>query len=249
MGEQRIAIVSGASGGLGGAIAERLAADGYRVVLGFGTDRRAEALAASLPGASAVRLPMHDLAEVARIGAELAREYPKVHALVCCAGRLDRTALGDITPDELLGSYTVNCAAPVMLARALEPSLRADGGAIVNVSSIIGLVAGRNRIAYAAAKAALIAATRGLALELAPEVRANAIVPGLFDTSMNATLHMNADLERETLSRIPLKRLGLPSEFAAAVAWLVGNDASYVTGTAFEVDGGVLMRSALPAGD
>lgn len=246
---EKVAVVTGASGGLGGAIAERLAADGFQVVLTYATDRRAIGLAARLPGATAVALPMDDVAAVERIGATLARAHPVVHALVCCAGRLDRHRLGDVTPDELIGSFTVNCAAPVLLAKMLEAPLRAGRGAIVNVSSIVGVAAGRNRIPYAAAKAALMGATRGLALELAPDVRANAIVPGLFDTSMNAPLHDDVDLERETIRRIPLKRLGDPAEFAGAVSWLVGDDSSYVTGTAFEIDGGVLMRSALPAGD
>ncbi len=245
----KVAIVTGASGGLGGAIAERLAADGFRVVLAYGTDDRAVRLAEGLPGATALPLPMDDLTAVERIGAELASEHPLVHALVCCAGRLDRHRLADVTPEELVGSFTVNCAAPVLLAKALEAPLRAAHGAIVNVSSITAVAAGRNRIPYAAAKAALIGATRGLALELAPDIRANAIVPGLFDTSMNAPLHDNGDLARETIRRIPLKRLGDPAEFAAAVSWLVGAAATYVTGTAFEIDGGVLARSALPAGD
>lgn len=247
--EPRVAIVTGASGGLGGAVAERLAADGFRVILGYGTNDAAVRRAERLPGATAVALPMDDLAAVERIGAELARANPAVHALVCCAGRLDRQPLAAVTAAELIGSYTVNCAAPVLLARALEQPLRAGQGSIVNVSSIVGRVAGRNRISYAASKAALIGATRGLALELAPDVRANAIVPGLFDTAMNAPLHDNADLERETIRRIPLRRLGDPAEFAAAVSWLVGDGAAYVTGTAFEIDGGVLTRSSLPAGD
>lgn len=245
----RIAIVTGASGGLGGAIAERLAADGFGVILAYGLDDRAVRLASQLPDATALALPMDDLAAVERIGAQLAARHRVVHALVCCAGRLDRNPLSRLTQEELLGSFTVNCAAPVLLAKALEAPLRAARGAIVNVSSITGMVAGRNRIAYAAAKAALIGATRGLALELAPDVRANAIVPGLFDTAMNSPLHDDVDLERETIRRIPLRRLGDPAEFAAAVSWLVGEGASYVTGTAFEIDGGILARSPLPAGD
>jgi NAD(P)-dependent dehydrogenase (short-subunit alcohol dehydrogenase family) len=245
----KVAIVTGASGGLGAAIAERLARDGHRVILTYGSDERAVALAARLPGATAHRLPLHDLEAVQQFGGQMAAEHDTVHALVCCAGRLDRNGLQDVTADELMTSFAINCAAPVLLARALLAPLRTARGSIVNVTSVTAQVAGRNRVSYTASKAALVGVTRALALELAPDVRVNALLPGLFDTQMNVPLKADPQLEDATLSRIPMRRLGGPEEFAGTVAWLISEDAAYVTGVAFAVDGGLLMRTPLPAGD
>ena len=101
-----------------------------------------------------------------------------VHGLVNCAGRLDRSGPEAITAEELMASYAVNCAAPILMVTALRRSLAAGRGSVVNIGSITSRIGGRNRIAYAASKAALEGVTRALAIDLAPDVRVNRLLPG-----------------------------------------------------------------------
>jgi NAD(P)-dependent dehydrogenase (short-subunit alcohol dehydrogenase family) len=250
----RLVVLTGGSGGLGAAIARRVVAGGYRLVMTYRTPgSNAEATAATLRGhgadVTARQLDLEDLSAVEAFGQEIAARNPAISGLVNCAGRLDRGDLASTTAGDLLASFAVNCAAPVVLLRSLVAPLRAGRGAVVNVCSITAEVAGQDRIAYTASKAALVGVTRALALELAPDIRVNALLPGLFDTAMNLPLKHDAGKFAETTRRIPGGRLGRPDEFAGAVMFLLGDDATYLTGVALPVDGGVMARSPLPAGD
>jgi NAD(P)-dependent dehydrogenase (short-subunit alcohol dehydrogenase family) len=169
---------------------------------------------------------------------EVAATHPRVHALIHCAARHDRASLAQTTGADLVKSFTVNCAAPVVLTRILAPALTAAHGSVVYVSSITAKVAGRNRVAYAASKAALCGVTRALALELAPDVRVNCLVPGLVDTKLNASLRAQEELFDATLARIPARRLARPEEIAGAITFLIGDGASYISGAELIVDGG-----------
>ncbi len=252
--ESGLVVVAGGLGGLGRAIAERLGNAGYRLILTYrGSGPEADDALRRLRGqgveVSTRRVDLEDLGAVEAFGDEIASDNPVIRGLVNCAGRLHRGDLGATSGDELMASFAVNCAAPVLLARALVGSLRAGRGAIVNVASITAEIAGRDRIAYTASKAALVGVTRAMALDLAPEVRVNTVLPGLFDTAMNGPLKRDADRYTDTLHRIPAQRLGHPEELADVVVFLLGDESSYLTGVALPVDGGVLARTPLPAGD
>ena len=162
-------------------------------------------------------------------------------ALINCAGTVRYESVGEITEETARLQLEVNLLAPLFLAQAAAPYLKASRGAIVNVASTLGIRASRQTAVYAATKAALISLTKTLALELAPSVRVNAVAPGVVDTAMVRTPRKrDADIaeQLEGLRRLhPLQRLGAPEEVAEAILQLL--DASWTTGSVYLIDGGL----------
>jgi 3-oxoacyl-[acyl-carrier protein] reductase len=160
-----------------------------------------------------------------------------IDGLVCCAGMVRRAGIEGVTREDLGAQMELNLEAAIFAAKRFAAIRRGagGGGAIVNVASTLGVRPVADAIAYSASKAALIAATRAMALELAPDgIRVNAVAPGLIDTEMIA------GRRREELARLhPLGRLGTPEDVAAAILYLL--DAPFVTGTVHAVDGGLLL--------
>jgi len=238
---ERTALVTGASRGIGAAIAFSLARDGWRIGVNYRTDRDgAQAVVSEIEasGGAAVALPA-DVADRGAadelFGALEAHFDSPVLALVNNAGisRDDLTpSLGDEEWDDVL--QTNLSAAFRMTRRALRPMIRARSGRIVNISSIAGLRANPGQANYSAAKAGLIALTKTSAVEVARRgVTVNAVAPGLIDTEFIA------GASKELLDAIPARRLGTPEEVAACVRFLTSDEASYVTGAVLTVDGGL----------
>jgi len=236
------ALVTGASRGIGAAIAEALARAGHPVILNYraGEDA-ARAVAARIEAAGGkAELLRFDVADAAATAAALepllADGQAPIGVLVNNAGvvrdaafpALDPGAWESVTRTTLDGFY--NVTRPLVM-----PMVRRRWGRIVNISSVAGVTGNRGQVNYAAAKAGLIGATKSLAQELASRnVTVNAVAPGLIETDMIA----GAPVE-ELLKRIPAKRLGKPEEVAALVAFLASDAAAYVTGQVIGINGGL----------
>jgi NAD(P)-dependent dehydrogenase (short-subunit alcohol dehydrogenase family) len=253
---ERWAVVTGASRGIGAAIAQRLARDGFSVVM----------VATSVAGCTAVRdrlvaggatvevaaCDLADRAAVDRLTADLRAAHPAIAALINCAGIVRVGPVSAFTGADWDEVVEINLRASFELARALEPALAAaasatpGGASIVNVSSVMGLLATPGIISYVATKGGLDHLTRGLAVEFGPKgIRVNAINPGFIRTDMFETSHPVAR-QLALAAAHPLGRVGTPDEVAAVVSFLCSADAAFVSGAVIPVDGALTANLAIP---
>jgi len=241
----KVALVTGASRGIGKAIAEALARDGATVICAARTAESSASTVAAIEAADGRALPVAlDVASDGSVEATvkgLLAEHATIPLLVNNAGITRDNLLMRMKKedwDEVIGT---NLSGIYRLCRALVPSMvKARYGRIVNVTSVVARSGNPGQANYAAAKASIEGFTRSLARELASRnVTVNCVAPGFIDTDMTKAL---SDAQREALSeQIPLKRLGTPADVAAAVRYLVGEGGSYVTGTVLDVNGGLFM--------
>lgn len=252
----RVAIVTGASRGIGYGIARELVRQGCRVMLTSKNEARlkqaARGLAEAEPGA-VLTYAVTDAADpdgVAACVAQAHAELGEISILVNNAGTNPYYgAVKDISLEQAQRTTLINQFAPILWTRATWEAGLSTAGAIVNISSIGGMQAEPGLGYYDGSKAALIHLTRQLAAELAPSVRVNCIAPGLVKTDLARVLWEGN--ETELADRIPLRRLGEANDIGKAAAFLVSDAASWVTGQTLAVDGGALVAAALtemPAG-
>jgi NAD(P)-dependent dehydrogenase (short-subunit alcohol dehydrogenase family) len=247
MGSDRLAgkraLVTGASRGIGEAIARLFAAEGARVALLARDGARLDALAAELPGAVAVRAELSRAEEVAGAVERAAAELGGLDTLVNAAAvDCEWKPTAELSVESWDETMAVNLSGAFYVCRAAIPLLSAGGGgAIVNVTSVAAHKVWPEDVAYGVSKAGVELLTRTIAVEYAAQgIRANCLAPGVIDAGM--TDLVESDAEREELAALHLLgRLGRPEEVAEAALWLVSDAAGFVTGTTLVVDGGFLL--------
>lgn len=238
----RVALVTGAGSGIGAAVARRMAAEGAAVVAADVHPERTAELAADLgPAVTPVGADVSEEEDVRR-AVETAEALGGLEILVNVAGIGSTTAAPETPLDVWERVMAVNARGTFLCCKHAIPPMAARGrGAIVNVASVAGLVGLRNRAAYCASKGAVIALTRALALDhVGSGIRVNAVCPGTVDTPWVRRLVEEAGESLDDLrGRQLMRRLGTPDEVAEAVLYLAGERSSFVTGTAFVIDGGL----------
>lgn len=236
----RTALITGGASGIGEATSRALAAAGASVLICDVDRDRAGALAAELPGSSALILDITDEQEVARAFADIR----SLDILVNNAGIGMVGGVEETGPDDFRRLYRVNVEGMYLMTRAAIPLLAASAGAIVNIGSVAGLVGIKKRFAYCATKGAVVAMTRQLAVDYATQVRVNCVCPGTVDTPfVEAYLekyhkHEKDKVRGELNQRQPVGRLGRPEEIASMVLYLCSPEAQFVQGSVLTIDGG-----------
>ena len=237
----KIALITGGSRGIGAAVARRLHADGYTVVINYvNSSEAAQALAKELDGL-ALQSDVADPDQVNAMVAAVLERFGRLDALVCSAGvawqgltqDMDDLSYRKIMSTDLNGAfYCCRAALPAMI--------RQKSGRIVLISSMWGETGGACEAAYSAAKAGVIGLAKALAKEVGPSgITVNVVSPGVIDTDMNA--HLSPEDLHALAEETPLGRIGRPEEVAAAVSFLCSDDAGFITGADLLVNGGLVI--------
>jgi len=246
--ESKIAIVTGGTRGIGLAIAKRLAADGFDLVLSYrGDAAAAEEAKAALAGSNRkIELVASDVADADAAGALIEHTmttFGRIDALINNAGITRDTLIMRMSEDDWDSVISTNLKGAFLTSKAaIRPMLRQRSGRIVNITSVVGLVGNAGQANYAAAKAGLVGLTKSLAKEVGSRgITVNAVAPGFIATRLTDVIPEN--LKEELLKQTPLGRFGQPDDVSGAVAFLVSDDAAFITGHVLTVDGGLFMAS------
>ena len=237
----KVAIVTGGGSGIGKAIATAFAREQAKVVIcGRDAGKLENAVAGIGLSSRGVKADISDGSAISRLVDQTVAQFGRVDVLVNNAGVLLPGKTDSLTDEEWEQTFNINVRAVWQLSRAALPHLRAcGGGSIINIGSVLGFVGARNRVAYAASKGAVLAMTKAMALDLAGEkIRVNCICPGIVETEMVAAFNLDETARQHRLGMHPAGRFGQPEDIAGLAVFLASDEAAWITGGAFPVDGG-----------
>jgi 3-oxoacyl-[acyl-carrier protein] reductase len=242
----KVAVVTGASKGIGAEIAKELAAAGAKVVVNYssskeGADRVVAEIASREGQALAVQANLAKPAEVERLFAEAKKAFGNVDILVNNAGIYEFAPLEGITPNHFHRQFDLNVLGLLLATQEAAKQLGPEGGSVINISSVVATAAPPNMSVYSATKAAVNAVTRSLAQELGPrKVRVNSINPGMVETEgVHAAGISESDFRKTVEAQTPLGRIGQVQDIAPLAVFLASSDSAWITGESFYVSGGM----------
>jgi 3-oxoacyl-[acyl-carrier protein] reductase len=242
----KVAIVTGASKGIGAAIAAHLAAEGAAVVVNYASSKAgAEKVVAQIAQkggrAVAVQADMSKPADIKRLFAETMSAFKRIDILVNNAGIYEFAPIEEVTPENFHKQFNLNVLGLLLATQEAIKHFSSGGGSIVNISSVAATQAPPTTSVYSATKAAVNAITRSLAQELGPRnIRVNAVNPGMIETEGTHSAGITeSEFRKQTEAQTPLKRIGQPSDIAPAVVFLASDDAAWLTGETLYITGGL----------
>jgi len=241
----KVAVVTGASKGIGASIAENLAAEGAAVVVNYSTSKEgADRVVAKIAGkggkAIAVQADVSKQPEVQRLFAETQKAFGKLDILVNNAGIYEFSPLAGVTEAHFDRTFDLNVLGLLLASQEAAKHFGPDGGSIVNISSIVSTLSPPNASVYSASKAAVDAVTKSLAKELGPrKIRVNAINPGMVQTEgWYAAGMAESELRKQVEAQTPLGRIGRPEDIAPAAVFFASPDSSWISGETLLIAGG-----------
>lgn len=242
----KVAVVTGASKGIGAEIALQLAREGAAVVVNYASSKAgAERIVGEIieggGKAVAVQANLAQAADVARLFAETKKAFGKLDVLVNNAGIYEFASIESITPEHFHKQFDLNVLGLLLATQEAVKLFGAEGGSVVNISSVVATLAPPNAAVYSATKAAVNAITRSLAQELGPrKIRVNSINPGMVETEgMHSAGIAESEMRKQVEATTPLGRIGQPKDIAPAVVFLASDDSAWITGESFYISGGL----------
>ncbi|WLD12615.1 SDR family NAD(P)-dependent oxidoreductase [Planctellipticum variicoloris] len=241
----RVAVVTGASKGIGASIAEHLAAEGAAVVVNYassktGADKVVGKIVEQGGRAVAVQADVSQPADIERLFAESKQAFGKVDILVNNAGIYEFAPIEEVTPEHFHKQFNLNVLGLLLTTQEAVKHFGAEGGSVVNVSSVAAALAPPNTAVYSATKAAVNAITKSLGQELGPrKIRVNAVNPGMIETEgTHGAGITESDFRKQIEAQTPLGRIGQPEDIAPAVVFLASADSGWLTGETLYISGG-----------
>lgn len=241
----KVAVVTGASKGIGAAIAKQLAAEGASIVVNYassktGADKVVAEITQAGGRAVAVQADVAQQADIDRLFAETKKAFGPADILVNNAGVYEFSPLAQITEEHFHKQFNLNVLGLLLTTRAAVRQFPATGGSVINISSVVGLNPLPNAAVYSATKAAVDAVTKSLAKELGPKnIRVNSINPGMIETEGARVLGViGSDFQKQVESQTPLGRIGQPQDIATVAAFLASADSAWLTGETLAAAGG-----------
>jgi len=241
----KVAVVTGASKGIGASIAKHLAAEGASVAVNYASSKTgADKVVAEITGAGgkaiAVQADVAKQTDIERLFAQTKRAFGRLDILVNNAGVYEFSPLDGVTEEHFHKQFNLNVLGLILASQAAARLFDSAGGSIVNISSVVSTLAFPNASVYSGTKGAVDAITRSLATELGPrKIRVNAIRPGMVETEgTHAAGIEESEMQKQVLAQTPLGRLGKPDDIAGTALFLASADSSWITGETFVIAGG-----------